>query len=99
MPAAVHSRRFGTYQSRDLAGPPGPPRAPLRPHGFMRAVAELNRRRLMLMTGIGVLAAGTTVPAAKASVSGGRAPAGRGAGAPPPPRGAAPGGRPFSRGR
>ena len=43
----------------------------------MRAVTELNRRSVMLMTGIGVLAASMPLPEARASVSGGHAAAGR----------------------
>lgn len=50
-------------------------------HGFIRPVAELNRRSLMLMTGIGVLAAAMPVSSAEASVSGRNAPAER---VPPP---------------
>ena len=41
------------------------------------AMPEMNRRKAMLMTGIGVLAAAIGVPATRASVSGRDAPAGR----------------------
>ena len=41
-----------------------------RPHGYITGVADLNRRNLMLMTGLGALTAALPVGPARASVGG-----------------------------
>src|SRR6187200_2952020 len=70
--------------------PVGPPPARIRRHGFIPRMAELNRHSVMLMTGLGALAAAIPVPEAVASVSKEDAPAGRGqAPEAPPPGGTA----------
>src|SRR6201988_660762 len=57
-------------RSADLHDVPvAPPPARIRRHGFIPRVAELNRRSVMWMTGLGALAAAIPVPEAVAWVS------------------------------
>src|SRR6185369_1018666 len=82
--------RFACARLTSRTYPSAPPPARIRRHGFIPRVAELNRRSVMWMTGLGALAAAIPVPEAVASVSKEDAPAGRGqAPEAPPPGGAA----------